>query len=203
MDVIVITSAGRPPEELGLIRKMLDEGLTTLHIRKPKWRNKELEELIREIPEMHHKHIVIHGHYSLALKYNLKGIHLHRRHRSGTWKNKLRRLWLKFKRPNLKISTTFNSIESLRDNREFFDYVFLSSLFNGHAHYSSNEEAGINMLKSIIGKSKVPVYALGGVTAERIPTIKMAGFSGVGLSSAVWKHPKTEPTKIFALFEAA
>ncbi|MEX2596200.1 MAG: thiamine phosphate synthase, partial [Salibacteraceae bacterium] len=101
------------------------------------------------------------------------------------------------------ITTTFNSLESLRENTQRFDYVFLGSVFNSHSYYSRDEEAGMNMLKSIVKKSPSVVYALGGVTPERIPMVEEAGFGGVGLSSAVWKNFDKNPEKVLSVIKAA
>jgi thiamine monophosphate synthase len=101
------------------------------------------------------------------------------------------------------VTTTFNSLESLRDNRQAFDYVFLSSVFNSHAYYHKNEEAGINMLRSIVSKSICPVYALGGVSTEKLPTVEVAGFKGAGLSSAVWKDFDRQSKQLSNLIHAA
>ncbi|MEX2596113.1 MAG: thiamine phosphate synthase, partial [Salibacteraceae bacterium] len=153
MEVIVITSPTHRENEVQRIVHLFENGLQTLHLRKPKWKSSELETLIKDIPEMFHNRIIIHGHYKLALKYKLKGIHLHRKHRSNKWKNRWKRFLLKMRSPNLVITTTFNSLESLRENTQHFDYVFLGSVFNSHSYYSRDEEAGMNMLKSIVKKS--------------------------------------------------
>jgi len=203
MEVIVFTSQSKTDTEIQRIKDLFDNGLETLLIRKPKWSSSDIESFIQAIPEVHHKRIVIHGHYTLALKYGLKGIHIRRRHRSNSWKNRWKRFYLKLRKPNLVICTTFNSLESLRDNKQAFDFVFLNSVFTSHTHYSENEEAGINMLKSIIGHSSVPVYALGGVRPEYIPVVKAAGFDGVGLSSYVWKSVNDNVEQLLSNFLAA
>lgn len=203
MEVIVFTSQGKTDTETQRIIALFEQGLETLLIRKPKWSSGEIESFISSIPEKFHRRIVLHGHYSLAFKYSLKGIHLRRRHRSPKIKNRLKRLLFKIRKPNLVICTTFNSLESLRDNRQSFDFVFLNSVFSSHSHYSKNEEAGLNMLREIISTSSVPVYALGGVSPEHIPVIEAAGFDGAGLSSYVWKSSGRGALKILTPFIAA
>lgn len=203
VDIIVITPPKDHPAEVAQIHELFALGLECLHIRKPKWTERKVEELIREIHPRYYKHIVLHGHYNLAIKYKLKGIHLHRRHRSSKWKNRFKRLLLKLRHPSMIMTTTFNSLESLRDNRQAFDYVFLSSVFNSHAYYHKDEEAGINMLRSIVSKSICPVYALGGVSTEKLPTVEVAGFKGAGLSSSVWKDFERQSKQLSNLIHAA
>ena len=55
---------------------MFEHGLESLHIKKPGFSKKQLKKYIELIPTKHHNKIIIHSHYSLALRYNLKGIHL-------------------------------------------------------------------------------------------------------------------------------
>jgi thiamine-phosphate pyrophosphorylase len=120
-------------------------------------------------------------------------------------RNRFKRLIFKIRKPNIVICTTFNSLESLRENQQAFDFVFLNSVFSSHSHYSKSEEAGLNMLRAIIAKTKVPVYALGGVRPEHIEVVKAAGFDGVGLSSYVWKHNNSDEGlgKVISIFKAA
>jgi len=203
MEITVVTSTKPIENEALQICRLFESGLSTLHLRKPKWTKDQVEALIKEIPSDFHKCIIVHGNYDLAVKYKLKGIHLHRKHRSPKLRNRVKRFLLKLKHPSLMITTTFNSLESLRENQQVFDYVFLSSVFNSHAYYHQNEEAGPNMLRSIINKTQCPVYALGGVTEEKLSLVKTAGFGGVGLSSLVWKNLDSQPERIYSIIKAA
>ena len=203
MEVIVITSSSEKEKEITQIVRLFENGLQTLHLRKPKWSKKEVRSFIESIPQEYYNRIVVHGHYDLAIKYKLKGIHLHRRHRNSKLKNRWNRLILKLKHPKLIITSTFNSIESLRENKLSLDYVFLNSVFTSHSYYNKDEEAGVNLLKSILNKANIPEYALGGVTKDRIEVVRAAGFKGVGLSSAVWKHIDKNPQEVLSIIQAA
>ena len=114
-------------------------------------------------------------------------------------------MWFKLRRPSLTISSTFHSLQSLKENPIQFDYVLLSSVFGGVSHYSADDSSGVNLLKNIIGTSSNRVFAYGGGTEERIPVIKAAGFSGVVLSGLIWKQPKNEQEtlEVLELFSAA
>ena len=74
MDVILVTPSGESDSELTRIIDLFKQGVSVLHIRKPKWKSAQVEDLIDSIPQEYHKRIVVHGHYKLAFKYNLKGI---------------------------------------------------------------------------------------------------------------------------------
>ena len=51
------------------------------------------------------------------------------------------------------------------------------------------EPAGLGNLRRACAGSPLPVFALGGVTAERIPEVLAAGAAGAGLISAVLSDP--------------
>lgn len=203
MEVIVITSPGKSDNELKRIVELFENGLETLHLRKPKFSSDDMEEFIQAIPEVYRNRVVIHGHYRLALKYGLKGIHLMRRHRQANWKNWWKRFLLRLKNPGLQISTTFHSLQSLKDNKWTYDYVFLSPVFTSHSHYNNSESSGVNLLRSVVVDSKLKVFALGGVDVDKIPVVRAAGFHGVGLLNMVWKEMSNDPVKIYSFFRAA
>jgi len=204
MEVIVITSPGKNERELSRIIELFESGLETLHLRKPKFSSKEMEEYIQAIPGIYRNRLVIHGHYDVAFKYGLKGIHLQRRHRQPKWSNRWKRFLFRLKNPKLKISTTFHSIQSLKENKWSYDYVFLSPVFTSHAHYSDSESSGINLLRTVVNDSRLPVFAAGGVDLDKIPVVLAIGFHGVGLSSSLWKERQDHnPASIYQIFKAA
>lgn len=203
MDVVVITSDEAVANELKIINELLKNGLQTLHIRKPKFSRAEFEEFIKAIPKEYHGRLVVHGNYNLAIKFKLKGVHMHRKHRSGKWKNSLKRFLLRLRNPNILISTTFHSLQSLRENNITYDYVFLSQVFHANSHYNHSDSSGINLLRNSIANSNTRVYAMGGITTSKISVIKAAGFNGVGLSKSLWTKDEVTATQFLTQFLSA
>mgnify|MGYP000586446145 CR=1 FL=1 len=196
MELTLLTQKGFVEDEATHLTSLFKAGLEVLHLKKSNWSTHEIEELIQDIPKEFHGKIIIHGHYNLALKYKLKGIHLRRKHRAPKLSNRFKWAWLKLRQPGLVICTTFHGIQSLKENQTRFDYAFLGSVFNSHSHFSQNEEAGINLLKSIIRNANIPIYALGGVNRERVPLVEAAGFTGYGVCRAIWQSDKS-PTQAY------
>lgn len=190
MEVVVITSSGTQEGEIQEIIELFEHGLDTLHLRKPKYSREEFQDFIEQVPARFHSKIIIHGHYGLALKYNLKGVHLHRRHRGDKWRNRWKRFVLRFRKPSLAITTTFSSVQSLQENTLSFDYVFLSPIFTSDSKYNYKDGLGVNLLKKVIQQSGQKVYALGGVDETKLDIIESVGFEGVGLSRSLWKSKK-------------
>ena len=65
--------------EAEIVKELFDNGLETFHLRKKNASTRQIEEYLNAIPRKYWSRIVIHSHYSLAIKYDLKGIHLNRR----------------------------------------------------------------------------------------------------------------------------
>lgn len=89
-------------------------------------------------------------------------------------------------RPGLSQSTSLHSLEDVVQDWNL-DYAFLSPIFDSISKegYSA---AGFDMaeLANALGSATMPVYALGGITPERLPAVRQMGFAGVGILGGVW-----------------
>lgn len=150
-----------------------------LHLRKPQTSEEEVERLIRAIPQEYYPLITIHDFQPLAVKYGLGGIHLTGRHPEleiEGWEGRL--------------STSCHSIEELaRRKAEGFTYLSLSPIFDSiskqgyHAAFSGKDlETAYH--QGIIDQR---VLALGGVTFDRIETVRLMGFGGAMILGDAWR----------------
>ena len=76
MKLIVVTAPKNNLEDARHIQELFNAGLESLHLRKPDQNKNDFENTLRQLSPSHYKKIVIHSHYKLIEKYNLKGIHL-------------------------------------------------------------------------------------------------------------------------------
>lgn len=190
MKLIVLSpSTGEPEKEAVIITQLFEHGLDTFHLRKPRYSTRELREYIESIPARFHNRIVIHSHHLLALKYNLKGIHITRTH----FKRKYR-LWfnlrlLKMKRPDITISTSYRKLASLYEEKNIFDYVFLAPIFDS---ISGKFQAGYSehSLRAAIQKTPFKIIARGGIDFSKVQKVSEVGFAGLTLNSSLWKSDK-------------
>jgi thiamine-phosphate pyrophosphorylase len=195
MKLLVLTpSTGDVVLETIIATKLFENGLETFHLRKPRFSTREMTEYLDKIPVQFHTRIVIHSHHALAMQYKLKGIHLTRTH----LRRKVR-LWInlkmiRFKQPNITISTSFRKLASLYEEENNYDYVFLSPIFDS---ISGKFQAGFNehSLKAAIHKTSFKIIARGGVDASKLESIQEIGFSGLILNSALWTSP--DPVQAF------
>ena len=194
MKIIIISNSEPLEDEARTLTKLFENGLETLHLRKPKYSTRQLRKLIQAIPEHFHNRIVIHSHHNLSRKFKLKGIHMtksHKRRRFWKWLNEK---ILKLKNPDAFITTSHSRISSLFEEEEKYDYIFLSPVFDS---LSGKYQSGFteHSLRSALSKTDFKVIARGGVDINCIEKAKDIGFEGIALYTSTWKKPN--PVKEF------
>ncbi len=187
MKLIVITGSKNLTDEPSMVTKMFEDGLMTLHLRKPKLTTQEMRDYIEEIPDYFHNRIIIHSHHILAAKFNLKGIHFTSTHLSKRWKYFFTRLRLRIKFGKLVKTRSYKRLASIHNKEEHdFDYYLMGTMFNnltGDLYGGFYEEALIAALKN----SKKNIVARGGVTDKVITKCNDYGFDGIAYSSYIWE----------------
>jgi len=188
MKLVVISSPNKSKSEIRHIEDFFENGLDVFHIKKKDFTRSKMKEFIEMIPRKYHDKLVLHSHYDLARKYNLRGIHISRHKKRRKFTSNLHYYISKIFAPRLKVSKSFHSIHSMVHDKRNYDYVFLSPVFDHHDINVFSAAFGEKQLRSVLYKSKHQVIALGGVKTERIVLARRAGFGGIALHSAVWKE---------------
>ncbi len=186
MKLIVITSSRSIPDETAFVTKMFESGLMTLHLRKPRFSTNQLKEYIREIPAHFHNRIIIHSHHQLALKFDLKGIHLTSTHLDKKWKYWFLRQRLRLKFGKLIKTRSYRALSQIYNKEDYnFDYFLLGTLFNNitGSLYNGYYEEGVraaakNSAKMIVGR--------GGTTVKCLPLAKDLGLKGLVFNTYIW-----------------
>lgn len=181
MKLIVITTENFFIDEANAVNMLFENGLETLHLRKPKVDKKETENFIKQINTNFHSRIVLHDYYILLDMFNLKGIHLHNRNQKN---NDMAQFSTKHM---LSASHSCHSLEEVA-GAQIYDYVFLSPVFDsiskvGYKKAFTPQQLTEAKENNIINEN---VIALGGITAENIPTANRYGFGGVAVIGALW-----------------
>ncbi|PBQ32006.1 hypothetical protein CNR22_09565 [Sphingobacteriaceae bacterium] len=186
MKLVVITPSKDVPDEPTLITKMFESGLKTLHLRKPKHSTNQMAEYIKEIPAHFHNRIVIHSHHNLAIKFNLKGIHLSKNHLSTSWKYWWTRARLRLKFGQTCKSRSYSRLQQVYAKEEQnFDYFLIGTMFNNMTGelYSGFYEEGVVAANKNGGKKLV---VRGGTTPATISKTAKYGFHGIAFNSYLW-----------------
>ena len=186
MKLLVITPAKDIPDEPNIVTKMFESGLTTLHLRKPRYSTNQMANYIKEIPVIYHNRIVIHSHHKLAIKFNLKGIHLTNMHLSKKWKYWFVRQRLRLKFGAISKSRSYSRLQQAYNTEEHsFNYVLFGTMFNSltGGFYSGFYEDGV---RAAIRTTDKKFVARGGTTPEIIQKAKELGFFGIAFNSFIW-----------------
>lgn len=175
MKLIVITTESLFDGEVMALNRLFAEGMDTLHLRKPASEEREVETILDKINPIFHSRIVLHDHFQLTGKYDLKGIHLNRRNSTPLVGRRL------------SISKSCHSISELA-HAEQYNYVFLSPLFDsiskqGYSKAFTAEELTEATQNGFINTN---VYALGGINIQRIAEVAHYNFGGVVVLGALW-----------------
>ena len=176
MKLIVVTAPTFFVEEDKIITALFEEGLDILHLRKPETPAMYAERLLTLIPEKYHRRIVTHEHFYLKEEFDLMGIHLNSRNP---------------KEPHDysgHVSCTCHSIEELNNKKHFYDYLFMSPIYDCITKEGILSGYTPEELRQA-GKDKIidsKVMALGGITPENILEVKDFGFGGAVIRGNLW-----------------
>ena len=128
------------------------------------------------IEPRYRERIVVHEHYDLAEEYGLRGVHLKARDmgRMGEFAGKA-------------VSFSCHSVEEAEGMPEEAAYCFLSPVFDSIS--KASYRSAFAQMPDLSG-CRVPVVALGGITAERADACRRAGFAGVAVLGYLWEKPE-------------
>ena len=198
MELLLITQPHFFEGETGICNEQFKKGLKRLHLRKPEASMQQLSKWIEEIEPAYRKRIVLHNHHDLALQYGLGGIHISPL-RLPFWGSDCSGVEALLKRGSgeravrtFSLSRSCHSIEEVEKCQNNFDYVFLSPIFDsiskqGYKAAFSKEELADAKARGILSKN---VYALGGVTFDKLQDVERLGFHGAALLGGFWGNRK-------------
>lgn len=176
MKLIVVTAPTFFVEEDKIITELFEEGLDILHLRKPETPAMYAERLLTLIPQKYHRRIVTHEHFYLKEEFNLMGIHLNTRNP---------------KEPHDysgHISCTCHTLDEVKNKKHFYDYLFMSPVFNCITKEGVSSAFSALELRQASKEHVIDskVMALGGITPDNILQIKDYGFGGAVIMGDLW-----------------
>lgn len=178
MKLILMTRPDFFVEEHQILTALFEEGLDTLHLRKPNTEPVYSERLVSLIPEGFRKKIVVHDHFYLKNEYGLKGIHLNARNPQlpNNYKGH--------------ISCSCRTIEELNSCASFSDYMFLFPIFNTISKTDFSPDFSAELLAEMSKQKAInkKVMAFGGIGMENIPEMRSYGFGGVVVLGDIWNR---------------
>jgi thiamine-phosphate pyrophosphorylase len=95
MKIVVISSEDGLKFETPIVVEMFKQGLDIFHLRKPSFSEGLLEEYLCAIPEGFHCRIVLHSYHNLVKSYNVRGVHIEKRHKKHWFRTYFKTMYLK------------------------------------------------------------------------------------------------------------
>mgnify|MGYP000535913991 CR=1 FL=1 len=179
--LIVLSHSERVENEAEAISSLFQMGLKNFHLRKPTWKDEEIEQFLEKIPEEFYENIVLHSHYSLVRKYGLKGIHI-------TQKTKKTGIEEKFKGYHTSISTHSKDEVLLLDDS--YDYAFISPVFNSISKETYKSGFSLDSLRNFFRENatNTEIIALGGINPDNIQLLQDIPFNGYAVLGYLWEN---------------
>lgn len=177
----MITAERPVPNEEKTINELFEAGLRKLHIRKPHDRASDTRLLINRINKRYLDRVILHEHHDLVIEMDLGGFHI----KSDGIRPKTTL--------NKHVSKSFHALSEVSSYRENLRYGFLSPIFDSISKIGYRSGFGYDTLRPFLrGFKSFPIYALGGVTPERISDLRSLGFAGTGVLGAIWEKESTD-----------
>ncbi len=182
--LLVISNPTPVANEASLINRLFEEGLPVLHLRKPESPLKEVAMLLQNIEPVHYPKIALHQHHSIAGNFGISRLHYTEAARKAASQETLSQ-----QRAEYIISTSVHSLADYQGLAEYFDYAFLSPVFNSIS--KPGHQAQAFALKKSDKKMYTSLIALGGVDDGNCHKAYEMGYDGVAVLGAVWQTKDT------------
>jgi len=195
MELVVFTNPKKTPSEIDSITAMFENGLQTLHVRKPKYGIDDMDDFLRLIPKQYQNRIVLHSHHKLGKVYNLKGIHMGRTHREKKYSSSFKFKLMRMLHSNWTVTRSCHRLISLQEC-DNYDYVFLSPMYDSISKENYSNKFSPKTVKNMIEENNIKVFALGGVDIDKFEELRSLNFTGVAMLGAIWQS-NHNPLSVF------
>lgn len=123
--------------------------------------------------------LILNDRVDLVLALNLDGVHL----RANSLPVSAVRQLIG---PDRLIGISTHSVEEVqRANHDGADYIIFGPIFDTPSKRSFGSPLGLNVLADVCRDSVVPIFAIGGITRERVRDVRRAGAHGVAVIGAL------------------
>ncbi len=164
------------------IRQAVSAGLPAVQLRERDLSTSELFSLVQEIRSIMTSHavpLIINDRVDLMMALNLDGVHL----RSDSLSPALVRRLIG---PQRLLGVSTHSTEEVRRaNQAGADYVVFGPIFETPSKRSFGSPLGLGLLAEACRQSSIPVFAIGGITCERVRIVRQAGAHGIAAIGAL------------------
>jgi len=169
-------AAGGEEALMECVRRALAAGVERIQVREKDLDARELCGLVRRVlalPNPYGARILVNSRVDIALACGAHGVHL-------TGESIAPSLWRGITPPGFLIGVSAHSVDELRRaEREDADFAVFSPIFPVRSKTGYGPALGVERLREAACAVAIPVFALGGVTAENAAECVAAGAMGV------------------------
>lgn len=166
------------------VEEAIQGGATLIQLREKNMSEEALIKSALEIKDVCHKHgvkLIINDSVRVALASGADGVHLGQ---GDTPPKEARKILGKDKI----IGVTAKTIEqAIRAERDGADYLGSGAVF-GTSTKADAKKMDMETLRNITAAVKIPVAAIGGITAENVAELKNTGIAGAAVVSGIFAH---------------
>ncbi len=160
------------------VKKALQGGIRAVQLREKDMGTRDLLQLaykMRNLTEEHDAKLFINDRFDIALAVGADGVHLTR---NSIPVSKVRETVKK----RLLIGVSTHSLKEARDaERGGADFITFGPVYRTPSKLAYGKPVGIDALKQLNRKMKVPVFAIGGINGSRIKDIRESGAHGAAM----------------------
>ena len=188
MEAYLVTDRHLASDEflMRLIRRASEAGIDRIQIREKDLGGQALMKLVRQAMEMvdgGRATLLVNDRLDVALSASAHGVHLGR---EGLPADVARRI----AGEDLIIGASAHSMdEALEAQERGADYLFIGPIFPTPSKAAFGEPLGVPKLEAVLRRIKIPAYAIGGVTPERLAILRDLPLTGVAMISAFVRAP--------------
>ncbi|MEN8264945.1 MAG: thiamine phosphate synthase [Nitrospirota bacterium] len=164
------------------VRKALDGGVKAVQLREKELDTRELLKQafkMRELTDKYDSKLFINDRFDIALAVGADGVHLTQ---ASVPVDAVRKTVKK----KLMIGVSTHSLKEAKEaEKGGADFITFGPVYRTPSKIKYGDPVGIDALKEVSSKLKIPVFALGGVKTGRIADVKKAGAFGVSMISEI------------------
>ena len=180
-------TAGRPLAHL--IEAAVRSGLRAVQLREKDLDTRQLFGLAQEVLNCTRQGqacLLVNDRVDLALAVGADGVHL----RSSSLPVKVTRRLLG---PDRLIGVSTHSVEEVvRAESEGADFVVLGPVYQTASKHTYGDPIGLRPFEEASQRSRLPIFAIGGLTPSRVGEVRKAGAYGVAVISSILSAPSVE-----------
>jgi len=167
---------------LDAIEKALEGGVRFVQLREKALEGRELLRLARSLRELtaaFGARLMVNDRVDIAILSDADGVHLGQKSISPADARIL------LGAEKLIGVSTHSYEEALDAHGEGADFITLGPVFHTPSKAAWGDPVGVGLLQKVAGALSIPVYAIGGITVERLESVLAAGAAGAAVISAV------------------